>query len=150
MIVWEEIVNRYVMSIFGKEALSVFEKGTPVSHILEGKSLACSLHRYYPHLIHPPAFNISGLGRAKGPEGNRNHHLSFQFSQREITDASKECKDGRGKKGGGKNIRTYGRPALGVFFHISCIIDRSMFKEKKRNKKAKRRRERRRMKTKNT
>ena len=37
MIIWEKIVNRYVMSIFGKEALSEFEKGTPVSHVLEGK-----------------------------------------------------------------------------------------------------------------
>ena len=41
MIVWEEIVHRYVVPISLKEALSVLEQGGPyVSHVLERKPLS--------------------------------------------------------------------------------------------------------------
>ena len=78
MIVWEEIVNRYVVSIFLEEALSVFEKGGP-SQSCFGKGNRSHVSRIgiYPHLIHPLAFDMGKSKRDR--RENRNHHLSFSF-----------------------------------------------------------------------
>ena len=80
MIVWEEIVNRYVMSIFLEEALSVFGKGGPGQSCFgEGNRSHVSRIGIYPHLIHPLAFN---MGKSKRDRREyRNHHfILFVFS----------------------------------------------------------------------
>ena len=149
MIVWEEIVNRYVMSIFGKEALSVSEKGTPVGHVLEGKSLASRIGTirisYTLPLLIFPAWE-----EQKDRRGTEIIICLSIFLRGKSQTQARTAKTEE-KQGEEKNIRTYGRPALGVFFHISCIIDRSMFKERRREiRKQKGGEKRRRMKTKNT
>ena len=146
MIVWEEVVNRYVMSIFGKEALSVFERRTPVSHVLEGKSLAYIPHWYYPHFDTPTRILCPQRGKRKskgktGKKPNRSPHLSFSFFSRgKFTHASKERKrrKRRKKRGGGRGGQrtypTHGWPALGFPFTCHASFDRSMFKEREREK----------------
>ena len=114
-------------------------EGNPDQSCLErGGSLA-----YFPHLIHPPGLNIPGVGRAKETGGGTaiTVHLFFHsfFSEGEIRDAKQGMQKRKKKKGerGKKHTRKHGRAASGFSFTTSCIIDRSMFKEREKKERKK-------------